>query len=343
LSGRAGHSTAVYIGAGHGEPRGSPGCRSERGAARTLTLRPETDVAVAATRAVSVRTWLIAVVVVGVVLGVAYLAQAGRSRVIFDGESEFGRVRVVERGDGLRSLHTGAFRATQTSLYPERPLFLVAPYTRVALIGPALAPRDGRLLFVGLGGGAMPTYTRKVMSEATIDVVEIDPMIIDVAKSYFGFVADERLSVHADDGRAFIERAPAGSWDVIVLDAFSDDEVPYALTTAEFLAAVRARLTGDGVVVSNLWTANERYASMVETYRAVFDQVALIRVERRPQVILVAAHAERPLDRDALVSAAQSFMQHVGSDFDLSALVAEGYDTLPGRGAPVLHGERSGS
>jgi spermidine synthase len=211
------------------------------------------------------------------------------------------------------------------------------------MIGPALAPPDGRVLFVGLGGGAMPTYTRRVLPAARIDVVEIDPLIVDVAASHFGFLADAQMRVYADDGRAFIEQAQPGSWDVIVLDAFSDDEVPFALTTVQFLEAVRTGLTDDGVVVSNLWTASGAYASMVATYAAVFDNVVLLRVSGRPQVVLVAAPAGRSLDRSALVTAARSLMDRTALGFDLSALVAEGYDTLPGQRARVLHDERSGT
>lgn len=41
------------------------------------------------------------------VLALGYWSSSLRSKVIFDGESAFGRVWVVERADGLRSLYTG--------------------------------------------------------------------------------------------------------------------------------------------------------------------------------------------------------------------------------------------
>jgi spermidine synthase len=319
----------------------APGARAASLECEEHTLTPRQS---ASGSAESRAPWFAAALTVLLLLVLAYAALVVRTRVLFEGESQFGRVRVTERADGLRSLYIGAGRAIQTSLYPGRPLQLVAPYTQVAMIGPAFAAPGGRILFVGLGGGAMPTWTRQALPDAVIDVVEIDPLVIDVATSYFGFRPDDRLRVHAGDGRAYIEGAAPATWEVIVLAAFSDDEVPFALTTSEFLVSVRSRLAAEGVVVSNLWTASPAYASMLATYSAVFDQVALIRVTGRPQVILVAAAAARPLDKSALLQAARRLPQQDAAGFDLSALVAAGYDTLPAQQrAPVLHDERSGS
>jgi spermidine synthase len=282
-----------------------------------------------------------------IVLMLAWIIQSRRSRVIFDSPSEFGRVRVVERRDGLRYLVTGEGRARQSAIYPGRPLHLELEYTRVGAIGLALIPPDGRILFVGLGGGAMPMYARSVLPDARIDVVEIDPVIVRVAQQYFGFESDARMLVHTGDGRAFIENAPAARYDLIVLDAFSDDEVPFALTTRQFLGAVRRSLAPDGVVASNLWTANPVYPSMLATYDAVFDELHLLRVPARSQRILVAHAATRSLDRDAIAAAAQDLAARADLGFDLARLVRDGYEPLPVVEAPILEdsaaGGRSGS
>lgn len=269
------------------------------------------------------------------------LVDAQRSRTIFESDSEFGDVRVTERSDGLRSLYTGAGRARQSAIYPGRPLHLEHEYTRVSVIGLALMPPDGRILFVGLGGGAMPMYARQILPAAIIDVVEIDPVIVEAAQQYFGFEPDDRMTVHTGDGRAFIERASPGTYDLIVLDAFSDDEVPYSLTTRQFLDAVRATLTSDGVVVSNLWTAASAYPSMLATYAAVFDQVHLLRVPRRAQRILIAGAANVPLDHAALVRSSRALADRVALGFDLPALVERGYEAIRRQGAPVLHDRAS--
>src|SRR5690606_30501568 len=229
-----------------------------------------------------------------------------RQRVLFDSTGDFGRVRVTENAAGLRTLYTGEGRARQSVIRPGDPLQLELPYTRVATIGLALIPPDARILYVGLGGGAMPMHAHHVLPRASIDVVEIDPLIVDLAQSYFGFRPDSLLRVHTADGRAFIESAAPESWDLIVLDAFSDDAIPHALATREFLEAVRARLEPSGIVLSNLWTATDAYSSMLATYRSVFTDVHLLHVPDRRQAILITARAPRTITRDTLLVAARA-------------------------------------
>ncbi|HSJ24817.1 MAG TPA: fused MFS/spermidine synthase [Longimicrobiales bacterium] len=255
------------------------------------------------------------------------LAPSGPT-VLYEGESEFGPIRVTEDGRGVRRLYLGEGRAVQTAMRPDQPLQLHSPYTRVAMIGLGLAPADGRLLFVGLGGGAMPTYTRHVLPDARIDVVEIDPAVIDVAITWFGFRPDSMMTAHPADGRAFIAAAAPGTWDVIFLDAFSDDAVPYALATAEFLEAVQRSLAPGGVVVSNLWRRNALYDDMVATYRHVFPQVNVLGVPARAQDILVAGTGGVP-DRAALVRGAAAVTT---PGFDLPGLVTSGYRSAAGTG-----------
>jgi spermidine synthase len=271
-----------------------------------------------------------------VLLAIGYAAADSRVRVLYEAESPFGRIQVSERADGLRLLRTGERAVLQTALHPGRPKHLESPYVRVAMIGLALVPADSRILFVGLGGGVMPTYTRHVLPDARIDVVEIDPAIVDVARRFFGFTPDAQMAVRTADGRAFLARAPPASWDLIVLDAFSADEVPFALTTREFLETVRSRLRPGGVVVSNLWSAGAAYAPMLATYDAVFEQVHLVRVPRRAQRILVAGAAEVRLDRDALVGASRALAARADLGFQLAPLVRRGYEPLPRITAPVL-------
>lgn len=246
-------------------------------------------------------------------------------------------MRVVEESDGLRALVTGSGNARQSAIYPGRPRHLELAYTRVAMVGLALAAPDARILFVGLGGGAMPMYTRQVLPRARIEVVEIDPVIVRVAQSHFGFRPDSLLRVHTGDGRAFIEGAPPATYDLIVLDAFSDDAIPPSLATVEFLRAVRERLAPGGVVVSNLWSGNPLYGRMVATYRAVFRQVDLVRVPGREQRILVAGTGPAPLGRDELARRARALEERVELGFTLAGVVERGWESAGGapEGAPL--------
>jgi spermidine synthase len=261
------------------------------------------------------------VVVIALAIAVVMVVTA-RPTVLFETEGAFGPVRVLERPDGLRELYIGEGRSRQSAVYPRVPRRLVLDYTRVAMIGPALVAPDARILFVGLGGGAMPSYLRRVRPEARLEAVEIDPVVVEAARAHFGLATGAGLEVHVDDGRRFIEAAEPARWDLIVLDAFSDTDIPPALATREFLEAVRRALAPEGIVVGNLPTSVETYPAMVATYRAVFPSVARLAVPGRLQHVVLAAPVPDALGDARLAEAAAAWPDAEVAGFDLTEVVS---------------------
>jgi len=115
------------------------------------------------------------------------------------------------------------------------------------------------VVVIGGGGGIVPMMYRKHYGarHISIDVVEIDPVIVDVAQEWFGLTLDKRLRMHVQDGRMFIHNlAETDRYDLIVLDAYTaGGRIPFHLTTREFLAEVRDHLRPDGVALMNVISA----------------------------------------------------------------------------------------
>src|SRR5712691_6725051 len=189
--------------------------------------------------------------------------------VIYEKASRYNTIVVTEDSKGLRTLLFERGGARQSVVKPGDPDHLELSYARVAFVGLALCEEPRRVLVVGLGGGTLPTFLRKYYPNAAIDVAEIDPDVVDVAKKYFGFREDERMHARTGDGRQFIENARQADYDIIFLDAFGARDVPKHLTTLEFLQVVRRALMPDGVVVSNVWrpASNPLYDAMERTYQ----------------------------------------------------------------------------
>ena len=262
-----------------------------------------------------------------------------RSTVLFEADGAFGPVRVLERPDGLRELYIGEGRSRQSAAYPDDPMQLVLDYTRVAMIGPALVADDARVLIVGLGGGVMPSYLARVRPRMELEAVEIDPVVVRAAREQFGLREGPGLIVHVADGRGFIEEAEPGRWDLIVLDAFSDTDIPRALATQEFLHAVRDALAAGGVVVSNVPTSPPEYPAMVATYRAVFGAVQRMRVAGRLQHILIAAADSSAVATARLARAASEWPSPDSVGYDLRDLVPDALVTeAPPAAAPLRDG-----
>ena len=264
-------------------------------------------------------------------------------RVIYETPSMFGTLVVTDDGDNLRSMRFGRNGVTQSTMRVGDPDYLHYGYPKLALAGIALLPAAAapatpaaqgsttpsprRVLIVGLGGGTLPVFLHRHHSGTLIDVVDIDPAVISVAKQHFGFTEDARMKAYAGDGRAFIERAPKAHYDLILLDAFGGSEVPAHLTTREFLLAVRQALTPDGVVVSNVWSRNYNrvYDRMLRTYADVFATVQVLESAREVNHLVFALPQARPVSREQFAVQARRVAQQGRYRFDLGQLVMQSY------------------
>ena len=118
-------------------------------------------------------------------------------------------------------------------------------------------PDLGSMLHVGLGAGNAAMRSALRHSQAVVEVVEIDPVILDVASEWFGFESD-RCEVHIADALEFL-RATDRRWDRIMLDTFlsaggtSELNVsPSYFSEREFVELLAQRLGEDGLVMTNL-------------------------------------------------------------------------------------------
>jgi SAM-dependent methyltransferase len=108
-----------------------------------------------------------------------------------------------------------------------------------------------RIGVVGLGAGVTATLARR---GDTLHYYEINPLVVDLATSQFGFwnacPADKRLFL--GDGRLLLESMPDEHLDFLAIDAFSSDAVPMHLLTAEAWRSFVRHLNPDGILAFNI-------------------------------------------------------------------------------------------
>lgn len=245
-------------------------------------------------------------------------------KVIVARHSAFQSIRLTEDASGLRTLRFGE-GASQSTVKADDPRHLEMRYTRLLPAGLAFSTDPRRVLMVGLGGGALPRFLHSHFPELTIDVVELDGDVVEVAREHCGFVEDATLRVSVEDGRDFIERSEAGGYDVIILDSYGADSIPAHLTTLEFLGAVRKALAADGIVIANVWgkSVNPLYAHMLRTYQAAFEAVYILDVPARGTKLFVALPGEREaMTRDAFIARAREISRARGFAYALEETVA---------------------
>jgi spermidine synthase len=111
-----------------------------------------------------------------------------------------------------------------------------------------------------------------------VDVVEINPAVVPVARQYFD-CAPNRFNLVIDDGRHFVNRTP-NRYDTILLDAFLGDSSPSHLMTREAFDAMRRLLQPGGTLVINCFADfRPRHdffgASLDKTLKNVFRSVRI--------------------------------------------------------------------
>jgi spermidine synthase len=252
-----------------------------------------------------------------------------QDKVLYEKDSAFNHVLVTEDAEGVRSLLFEKSGALQSVGKPSDPDYLSLPYLRTAFVGLAFAEKPARVLVVGLGGGSIPRFLHKHYPAWQIDAVELDPDVIAVAKQFFGFTEDKTLKAHAGDGRKFIENVKQ-PYDIIFLDAFGADSIPYSLATKEFLLAVRKALTPNGLVIGNIWSrySNPLYDSMLHTYQETFDEFYLFTVRASGNRILVALPRKLPLTKDEVVARAAALGTRDKFPYELGENASYGYSRL---------------
>ena len=251
-------------------------------------------------------------------------ACAEQRRLLYEGRSPYTQVYVSEDAKGLRYLQFEPNGALQSVVRPGKPRHLELAYLRGAMTALAFVPAPRRVLVVGLGGGSMPMFLRSLYPSLHIDVVDIDPEVVKVARRFFGLKEDARLKVHVADGRRFIEESKGG-YDLVFLDAYGPDSIPYHLATKEFLAAVQRALSPEGLVASNVWAApNPLYSSMLRTYQAQFPAVKVLELAGSVNRIVFARTAAAAPAPEAVVEQGRALSHQHRLAFDLGKLLTRG-------------------
>lgn len=100
------------------------------------------------------------------------------------------------------------------------------------------AARARRVLHVGGGACALARALAAEDPEGRQEVCEVDPDVLALAREHFGLRRTRGLRVRVAEGRAFVAREAAGSWDAVAIDAFVAATIPRSLMTAQALADV---------------------------------------------------------------------------------------------------------
>ncbi len=214
---------------------------------------------------------------------------------------------------------------------PDDPLELPCAYSQYMTVGMAYPERPESLLEIGLGGGTVVSYLNRTYPDLTIQGVELDPVVAEMAKQYFFLEEGPRLKIAIRDGRIFLLRSKQ-KYDAILIDAYQGPSIPFHLMTKEFFALTQRHLNPGGVLVQNLESDTQLYDAAAATIGSVYDNVDVYKAATN--YILVAYDGPRKTDEELQRHAAR--LQQDADPRYPPADLLEGRRTLTEFGGQIL-------
>lgn len=224
-------------------------------------------------------------------------------RVLFRKDTQYHRITVTEDGT---TRHLRFDRSHQSAVDLADPFTSRIRYPDYFHLAIAVKPDAKRVLILGLGGGMATKRFWSDYPDVRVDSVEIDPVVVDVSRRYFALPQDSRSRVFTQDARRFVQTSK-DAYDIVIIDCYYDEALPFHLTTVEFLKEVKARLAPDGVIAYNVIGSLEGdrsklFRSMYRTAGSVWDEVWVFRVNvgqgddytQRSNNIVIATDARLP-------------------------------------------------
>jgi spermidine synthase len=249
---------------------------------------------------------------------------------LYDRESRYYRIRVLDYpSQGRRCLHFSKSRGVQSSMFLADPVRLDLRYSQTMIAALAFGEPPKDVLLMGLGGASVPKFIQKHWPDVRLDIVEIDPDVVKVCQKYFKFEGTPNTRVFVMDGRLYLKRTER-KYDVILLDAYAADHIPFHLTTIEFVRLVKERLRADGLVASNLWerAVNRFYYAELKTFQETFPQTYIFAAGSSGNILVFGAMRPERVSAAEWAGRAKALAGDRGLGFDLAALVGREYRIL---------------
>jgi spermidine synthase len=228
--------------------------------------------------------WAVVAAFAAVLLGFAVPRPAPDPSVVYEAESAYGRIQVVQSYDsaGRRMLvYHPSRHYTHSLVYPDEPL---RDLPELMYLAPTRfePPRD--ILVLGSAAGGILRRIEVAFPDARVVGVDVDPKVHDVARDIFKVNLEQSRLVTAD-ARMFLEQE-RGRYDFIIIDLFAGEFIPSHCISVEFFELVREHLTERGSIFLNTNMQDIHYElADAEPFRAVRHLQSTLRAAGFPSVM----------------------------------------------------------
>lgn len=197
-------------------------------------------------------------------------------RQLYSGNSEFQRIDVFASKEFGRFLTLDGYM-----MLTEKDEFIY--HEMITHVPMAVHPDPNDILVIGAGDGGVIRELTRYNSVRSIDLVEIDELVVEVSKKFLPTTAcrldDERVHIHYEDGVKFI-RSCENKYDVIIVDSTDPFGPGEGLFTKEFYGSCFKALREDGIMVNQHESPfyDEDAAAMQRSHKRIVESFPISRV-----------------------------------------------------------------
>lgn len=220
----------------------------------------------------------------------------------------------VSDSRGVRTLHVGG-EAIQSAMRLDDPFALALDYTRCMMAFLLFHPEPREALMIGLGGGSLAKFFHRRLRSTKVRVVELDERVVRVSRTQFSLPPDDaRLAVEIGDGAHALSPECC---DVLVVDAYHDEQHVQELATPEFYDAAYLALAEQGAMAINFMDDDPRFDRYLKRIEGSFGgAVVAMHALYDPNIAVFALKgAHRRIDWHTLRQRAAKLEARLGLPF----------------------------
>ena len=134
----------------------------------------------------------------------------------------------------------------------DSPNKLIFEYTQFYDVFDLFNTSAQKVLMLGGGAFSYPKHFQETFPNKELDVVEIDPVLLEISQNHFAFHQSPKTNVFLEDARTYLQHT-GNKYDVILYDVLTSPlSVPFHLTTQEAFQQVSSILENDGILILNI-------------------------------------------------------------------------------------------
>ena len=197
-------------------------------------------------------------------------------RQLYTAQSEFQRIDVFDSKEFGRFLTLDGYM-----MLTEKDEFIY--HEMITHIPMAVHPNPKNILVIGAGDGGVIRELTRYPDVESIDLVEIDELVIEVSRKFLPTTAcclgDERVHIFCEDGVKFIRKCD-NKYDVIIVDSTDPFGPGESLFTKEFYGSCNKALRDDGIMVNQHESPfyDEDALAMQRAHRKIVESFPISRV-----------------------------------------------------------------